>query len=110
MTITPISNPKCQMSINKMLETALEDRVSSRKEVKNLKFTLGRLSTQYQHALWMRRLQIFRSEFLGSDLITALTGEHLERFLTSMLDKVQPKNPHDVPSFSWMSGAMTAIV
>lgn len=93
-----------------MLENALEDRVFSKKEVKNLKFTLGRPSTWYQHALWMRRLQAFRSEVLGSSLTTAPTGEHFERFLTSMLDKVQPKNRHDVPSFSWMSGAVTAIV
>ena len=69
-----------QMSMDKMLETVLEDRVSSKKEGKNLKFTLGRSATQYQHALWKRRLQIFRSEVLGSDLTTAPTGEHLERF------------------------------
>ena len=99
-----------QMSINKILDNAMQDRVSSKKEVKNLKFTLGRPLVQYQHALWMRRLQAFRTEALGADLATAPTGQGIERFLTSILDKVIPRSPHGVPSFNWIKGGISSLV
>ena len=62
-----------QISIHKILENAMQDRVSSQKEVKSLKFIFKRPMTQHQHALWMRRLQTFRIEALGADLVTAPT-------------------------------------
>ena len=99
-----------QASINAIIDSAMEDRLSSKKEVKTLQYTLGRPITQYETALWMRRLQAYRTETLGNDLTIAPSGEQIERFLTSILSKVKPKSKHGVPSYSWMSTGLRYLI
>ena len=106
--VTRFSNVD-QKSIDKILDNALKDRISSKKEVKELAFTLGRPSTQYQHALWMRRLQTYRSETLGVHLKSPTTCHEIEQFLTSIIDKVIPKSEHGVPSLSWMNSGILRL-
>ena len=56
-----------QTSINVTITHATEDKISSRKEVKALTFSLGRPQAQYNRALWSNRLKAFRT-VLGDDL------------------------------------------
>ena len=52
-------------SIKKMLDHALEDRIASKKLVKQLTFGKGSPSTQYIHALWWNRFNEFRQNTLN---------------------------------------------
>ena len=91
-----------QTSIGHIIEHAMSDRLSSKKVIRELEFTKGSPQIQYMNALWMRRLQSFRSETLNANLDKAPSAEDVQRFLTAILDKVEPKSPHGVPSFSWI--------
>ena len=98
-----------QTSIQHMIEHAMSDRLSSKKVVRQLEFTKGRPHTQYQNSLWMRRLQSFRSETLGANLDKAPSAEDVQRFLTAILNKVQPRSDHGVPSFVWLQHGIFSI-
>ena len=90
-----------QTSIEHMIENAMSDRLSSKKVIRQLEFRRGRPQVQYQKSLWIRRIQSFRSESLPS-------AEDVQRFLTTILDKVKP-NPITVClAFHGFSSVSTA--
>lgn len=91
-----------QFSIQQLIDNAVADRFSSKKEVRALTFTKGGLQQQYNHTLWLNRFNTYRAETLGARLDVKPSAEDIERFLTSIIKKVIPKSQHGVPSFDWM--------
>ena len=97
-------------SINDIIHHAMEDKISSKKKVKDLTFSLGRPQAQYSRALWTNRLNAFRTATLGHDLSAPPSGEDIERFLSIIFDKLKTHSPHWVPSFALAQKAFKEIV
>ncbi|CAK1367757.1 unnamed protein product [Cercospora beticola] len=75
-----------QQSIDALLETALTDRVESKKLYKTLSFaSVGAPGTQVMRELWISRFNAFRTHTLGHDLKKPFTGEDLFRFFGSVV-------------------------
>jgi hypothetical protein len=56
-----------QATIESMKEMAEEDRMSSKKATKQLKFELGQPKQQYQRILWFNRFKGFRAYTLKKE-------------------------------------------
>ncbi|MCJ1384839.1 hypothetical protein MMC17_007957 [Xylographa soralifera] len=79
-----------KVAIEAIIDNAVGDRVASKKFSKQLHFTKGRKGTQYRNHLWYQRFESFREFTLRARITEAPKGEHIERFLVSILDKVKP--------------------
>ncbi|KFY24325.1 hypothetical protein V493_05304 [Pseudogymnoascus sp. VKM F-4281 (FW-2241)] len=88
-------------SIEAMIQSATEDRLTSKRFSKNLQFSRGRKTTQYRNDLWFRRFATFRQFTLRVREDQTPTGEQLERFLETIVNKVKPKSL-EVPSYEWL--------
>jgi hypothetical protein len=113
-------------SVMKMLDHALEDRLASKKKVKQLTFVKGSRSTQYIHALWWNRFTGFRQNTLTKGYGQRPIGqtwptdnccspevspqsEDLERFFNTIVSRVQPKT-NQVPSYHWLKSAVAMTI
>ncbi|KAH8723299.1 hypothetical protein GQ44DRAFT_774140 [Phaeosphaeriaceae sp. PMI808] len=88
-------------SIMAMLDHALDDRMASKRQVKELAHVRGSPNTQYIHALWWNRFVEFQKNTLckGADYVP--TGQDLERFFTIIVGRVRPRT-NAVPAYSWL--------
>ncbi|KAF4631385.1 hypothetical protein G7Y89_g6747 [Cudoniella acicularis] len=96
-------------SIEAIIEHALTDRIDSKKFSKQLTFTKGRPGTQYRNALWYNRFQSFRVSALRVSTTSNPDGEQIERFLRSIVSKVEPK-VLSVPSYDWLKGGFRHLI
>ena len=67
-----------QTNINDIIDHAMEDKISSNKEVKALNFSLGRPRAQDNGALWSNRFEAFWT-VLGDDLTVPPSGQDIKR-------------------------------
>lgn len=72
-------------SIDRMVEDAPKDRVTSKRTVKQLEFGRGAIGTRYQQALWVNRFEHFRKDTLKQSLDVPFTCDDMLRFLDSIL-------------------------
>ena len=84
--------------------------MTSKKEVKALTLTLGRPQQQYQRALWCNRLRAYRRETLGANLSVPPSGQDLERFLSSIGNRIKTNSPHGVPTYDYLCQAVPCII
>jgi hypothetical protein len=76
-----------QASIDRMVADAQQDRIASKKTVKQLKLRLLAPSSQNLLDLWVRRFEAFREHVLRQSLDTPFTGLDIIRFLDSIIGK-----------------------
>lgn len=74
-----------QASIDKMIATAQEDRLSSKKSFKQLKLNAAAPGTRYSQSLWVRRFEAFRENVLHQPNSTPFTGQDLVRFFETII-------------------------
>ncbi|KAK4499653.1 hypothetical protein PRZ48_010171 [Zasmidium cellare] len=77
-----------QKSIEKILENAADNRLSSKKTVKQMKFGNGAAGTRIAQTLWVKRFETYREHTLKQDIKKPFSGDDLIRFFTSMIDKL----------------------
>lgn len=86
-----------QASIDKMIASAQEDRLSSKKSFKQLKFNAKAPGTQATQSLWVRRFEAFREHVLHQSNSTPFTGQDLVRFFDTIIgacpDPQIPRQP-----------------
>ncbi|KAJ6103258.1 hypothetical protein N7486_005685 [Penicillium sp. IBT 16267x] len=86
-----------QKSIDAIIAHAPEDRISSKRRLKQLQFGHGAPGTRMHQDLWVRRFQTYREHALGKDPTIPFTGAEIIRFVHSIIDKVKPKG-HGKPA------------
>lgn len=74
-----------QASITKLIENAFEDRISTKSELKALKFGHGAPCYRENQLRWAARLEAFRKHTLNQDITTPFTGNDLIRFLSAII-------------------------
>ncbi|KAL8930231.1 MAG: hypothetical protein Q9208_000848 [Pyrenodesmia sp. 3 TL-2023] len=89
-------------SVDKILDSKLEDRVQTKKSSKQLGYANVNLKSEANVCLWINRVQSFREHTLGQDPKTPPTGMDFERFLEAIVPKVIPMGHHLVPSLRWL--------
>jgi len=89
----PFSSPSRaragEQSIQRIFQDATADRITSKKVVKQLKFTHGGLSPscRMQHSLWVRRFEATRTAW-GQDVSEPYSGDDLMRFFVAIIRKL----------------------
>ncbi|KFZ16943.1 hypothetical protein V501_01982 [Pseudogymnoascus sp. VKM F-4519 (FW-2642)] len=106
--LNPFANAG-KASIEAIIQSATEDRLTSKRFSKNLRFSRGRKTTQYRNDLWFRRFATFRQFTLRVQQDDTPTGEQLERFLETIVKKVKPKSL-EVPSFEWLKAGFRHLL
>ena len=76
-----------EKSIQEMLITAVDDRIASKREVKQLEFGRGAPGTQSAQSLWVRRFESFREHTLQQDPTQPYSGDDLIRFFSTIIGK-----------------------
>ncbi|UPX16703.1 uncharacterized protein EKO05_0007091 [Ascochyta rabiei] len=92
-------------SVMAMLDHALDDRIASKRQVKQLTFAKGTPNTQYIHALWWNRFAEFRLNTLNKGANDLPKSEELERFFTTIVSRVKPRT-NQVPAYSWLKSGV----
>ena len=77
-------------SITQIVADADDDRISSKRRVKQLEFGNGAPSTRLTQELWIGRFNAFRQFTLKQSLDKPFGGDDLVRFFDAILDKVRP--------------------
>ncbi|KAK3718658.1 hypothetical protein LTR37_004875 [Vermiconidia calcicola] len=72
-------------SIQRIIEDAASDRLTSKKRVKQLTFGHGAQFTRYKQSLWVKRFEAFREHALKQDLDRPFAMDDVIRFLDSVL-------------------------
>ena len=99
-----------QKSIDKLLLNADRDRLKSKQFVKQLKFGYGVPTTRYDQSLWVRRFEGYRKDTLKHDLSSPFKGEHLLRFLDSVLDTMDTRRDKPGPNISSIRKAYNILI
>lgn len=97
-------------SIDAIIDSAMQDRISSKKRTRELTFSLGTPGVQYNNSLWSNRFQAFREETLGEDVTVAPSGTSMERFLTAIVEKLHTRSPVGVPSYEHLTNSVRLMV
>lgn len=74
-----------QASIARLVQDAEQDRLTSKKTVKQLTFGSGAKTTQYQQSLWVNRFEVFREHTLKQPLDKPFEPDEVIRFLDAIL-------------------------
>lgn len=82
--------PRGQASIAQIIENASNDRISSKKTVKELQFGAGAPKTLQAQQLWVQRFEAFRIHSLKQSTANPFTGDDLLRFFDSIIGRVIP--------------------
>ncbi|KAG9228955.1 hypothetical protein BJ875DRAFT_476184 [Amylocarpus encephaloides] len=96
-------------SVDLMLGRAVENRLESKKAAKQLQFVQNSKKTMYINYLWYNRFLAFRRGTLRIPDSAVPIGEHLERFLRSIVSSVVPRLG-DVPSYRWLQQGVGHLV
>ncbi|KAF2172029.1 hypothetical protein M409DRAFT_50624 [Zasmidium cellare ATCC 36951] len=80
-----------QASIARLVQDGENDRLTSKKTVKQLTFGSGAKTTRYQQALWVNRFEVFREHTLKQALDKPFKADDLIRFLDTILSKKKLK-------------------
>lgn len=76
-----------QASIERIIASAAEDRVSSKKTLKNLQLHSRAPGTEGEYSLWIARFNAFREHTLRQSLDTPFTGADMIRFFDCMIGR-----------------------
>ncbi|KFY87827.1 hypothetical protein V498_07012 [Pseudogymnoascus sp. VKM F-4517 (FW-2822)] len=68
-----------------------EDRVLSKKFMKELPFTKGNRGTEYLAMCWLNQFQAYREMTLRVDTSSTPTGEQIRRFIVTKATRTKPK-------------------
>ena len=99
-----------EASIAMIIEQAANNRVSSKKTVKQLQFGKGAPGTQVTQHLWVRRFNAYRTSTLNQLLEKPFTGEDVIRFFDSIIDIVHSNfRGKPAPSRSLVVGGLSVI-
>ncbi|KAK9239336.1 hypothetical protein V1525DRAFT_417743 [Lipomyces kononenkoae] len=79
-----------QASIAKIIEEASNDRLSSKRALRQLQFGRGAPSTRKVQELWVERFNAFRRFTLRQSLDEPFNGDDVLRFFDSIISKITP--------------------
>ena len=99
-----------QRSIEKIIEYAVEDRLSSEKTAKTLEYGHGPPSEHYHQDLWVNRFNAFRITTLRQSLETPFTGDDLIRFLDSHINKLEQMKDKPAPNINTFVAAVKVLL
>ncbi|KAK4506430.1 hypothetical protein PRZ48_000162 [Zasmidium cellare] len=74
-----------QASIERLIQNSAQDRLTSKKRVKQLAYGRGAPSTRRTQSLWVNRFEAYRQHTLKQSLASPFCGADLIRFLDSIL-------------------------
>lgn len=74
-------------SIEKIIEDAGEDRLTSKRTAKQLAFGHGAIGTRLMQSLWVQRFEAFRKHTLKKGSDNPFSGDDLLRFFDSIIRK-----------------------
>lgn len=79
-----------QASIAQIIQNASNDRLTTKRTVKQLQFGCGAPGTRVQQELWVNRFNAFQEFTLKKPLTEPFNGDDLLRFFDSVTGKLQP--------------------
>ncbi|KAK9238767.1 hypothetical protein V1525DRAFT_387155 [Lipomyces kononenkoae] len=79
-----------QVSIAKIIQETSNDRMSSKRAIKQLQFGRGAPGTRRAQELWVERFNAFRTFTLRQSLDEPFNGDDVLRFFDTIISKITP--------------------
>ncbi|KAI8266830.1 hypothetical protein K4K58_009154 [Colletotrichum sp. SAR11_239] len=97
-------------SLKKIVSGAPDDRLASKKAVKELQLQHRTPGSEYQTVLWSTRFQTFRQVTLKKDPKSVPTAEDLERFIHSVPSKINGQSEEGKVSHGYIMNGVKWIL